>query len=253
MRALILAAGRGKRLAESHALPKCLLEFEGRSLLERHLLILTQLGVQDIAIAIGYQAEQVEQALDTVAFLPRPQTVYNADFNKGSVVSLWTLREQLRAGGEILLMDADVLYDYRLGQRLLQSPHSNCFLLDRHLDPGEEPVKLCLRDGVLVEFRKQLPPGLRYDIIGESVGFFRFSEKVAGRLAALCQDYMEQSHQEAPHEEAIRDLLLETPERFGIEDITGLPWIEIDFPEDIRQAENIILPQLEPLKSPPLL
>ncbi|ADE14459.1 conserved hypothetical protein [Nitrosococcus halophilus Nc 4] len=252
MRALILAAGRGKRLADSHDHPKCLLEFEGQSLLERHLLILTQLGVQDIAIAVGYKAEQVEQALDTLIFLPRPQTVCNADFNQGSIVSLWTLRDQLRAGGEIFLMDADVLYDYRLGQRLLQSPHRNCFLLDRHLEPGEEPVKLCLRNGVLVEFRKQVPTGLRYDIIGESVGFFRFSEEVAHRLADRCQDYMDQSRHEAPHEEAIRDLLLETPERFGVEDITGLPWIEIDFPEDIHQAQNIILPQLEPLKSSPL-
>lgn len=252
MRALILAAGRGKRLADSHDHPKCLLEFEGQSLLERHLLILTQLGVQDIAIAVGYKAEQVEQALDTLTFLPRPQTVCNADFNQGSIISLWTLRDQLRAGGEIFLMDADVLYDYRLGQRLLQSPHRNCFLLDRHLEPGEEPVKLCLRNGVLVEFRKQVPTGLRYDIIGESVGFFRFSEEVAHRLADRCQDYMDQSRHEAPHEEAIRDLLLETPERFGVEDITGLPWIEIDFPEDIHQAQNVILPQLEPLKSSPL-
>ncbi|ADJ28132.1 NTP transferase domain-containing protein [Nitrosococcus watsonii] len=248
MRALILAAGRGKRLANHHNQPKCLLEFGGHSLLERHLLILSRLGVQDIAIAVGYQAEQVEQALDRLAFLPRPQTVYNADFNAGSIVSLWSLRDQLRAGGEILLMDADVLYDYRLGQRLLQSPHSNCFLLDRDFEPGEEPVKLCLRKGLLVEFRKQIPAELHYDTIGESVGFFRFAEEMASRLADRCQHYLDQAHQEAPHEEAVRDLLLATPERFGIEDITGLPWIEIDFPEDIQQANNSILPYLQSLE-----
>lgn len=247
MRALILAAGRGKRLAGHHDRPKCLLEFGGRSLLERHLRILAQLGVEDITLALGYKAEQVEQALERLALTPRPGTVYNADFEQGSVVSLWTLREQLCAGGEILLMDADVLYDYRLGQRLLQSSHSNCFLLDRHFEPGDEPVKLCLRHGVPVEFRKQLAAGLRYDIIGESVGFFRFSEEVARRLAERCQYYLEQSCQEAPHEEAIRDLLLAAPEHFGIEDITGLPWMEIDFPEDISRAQNIILPQLQPL------
>jgi choline kinase len=150
-------------------------------------------------------------------------------------------------GGEILLMDADVLYDLRLGQRLLQSPHENCFLLDRHFEPGEEPVKLCLRAGFLVEFRKYIAEELRYDTIGESVGFFRLSEEIACRLADRCQYYIDQSCQEAPHEEAIRDLLLETPECFGIEDITGLPWIEIDFPEDIARAKKTILPQLQPL------
>jgi choline kinase len=247
MRALILAAGCGKRLAGNYAHPKCLLEFDGQSLLERHLLILAQLGVQEIAIAVGYRAEQVEQALDTWEFHPRPQTVYNVDFNQGSVVSLWALREQLRLGGEILLMDADVLYDHRLGQRLLQSPHENCFLFDRHFDPGEEPVKLCLQARLLVEFRKYIAEELLYDTIGESVGFFRFSEEVANRLADRCQYYIGKSRQEAPHEEAIRDLLLDTPECFGVEDITGIPWIEIDFPEDIAKAQNTIFPQLQTL------
>ena len=45
-------------------------------------------------------------------------------------------------------------------------------------------------------------------------------------------------------EEAIRDLLQATPHEFGFEDITDLPWLEIDFPEDIRRAEHEILPRL---------
>ena len=46
-------------------------------------------------------------------------------------------------------------------------------------------------------------------------------------------------------EEAIRNVLLaSTKGRFGVEDITGLPWIEIDFAEDIVRAETDILPRL---------
>lgn len=247
MRALILAAGRGKRLAGNGDRPKCLLEFGGQSLLARHLRMLAYLGIQEIAIAVGYEAKQVEQALAAIKHTPRPQTVYNSDFNQGSVVSLWTLRQQLCAGGEILLMDADVLYDYRLLQRLIESPQADCFLIDRDFEPGEEPVKLCLRQGLPVEFRKQIPDNLIYDTIGESVGFFRFSEAVARRLVVQCQRYIEQSRRDAPHEEVLRDILLETPERFGVEEITGLPWIEIDFPDDIHRAEQVILPQLQPL------
>lgn len=247
MRALILAAGKGKRLANHYSGPKCLLEFEGQSLLARHLRLLTYVGIQEIILAVGYEAEQVERALTTLEDMPQAQLVYNDHFNEGSVVSLWALRQPLCAGGEILLMDADVLYDYRLLQRLVQSPHSDCFLLDRDFEQEEEPVKLCLRQGLPIEFRKQVSDDLHYDTIGESVGFFRFSEAVAYRLAARCQYYLEQSYREAPHEEVLRDILLETPARFGVEDITGLPWIEIDFPEDIKHARQMILPQLQPL------
>ena len=31
---------------------------------------------------------------------------------------------------------------------------------------------------------------------------------------------------------------------FGAEDVTGLPWTEIDFPQDIEYAQKTILPRL---------
>jgi choline kinase len=148
-------------------------------------------------------------------------------------------------------MDADVLYDSRLLQRLRQTSIGNCFLLDRMFEPGPEPVKLCVQAGRLVEFRKQLPEGLTYDFAGESVGFFRFSGEMIDRLFTHVQQYIATGQNEAPYEEAIRDLLLQSPEAFGYEDITGLPWIEIDFPEDIDRAQLQILPQLQLLHNDP--
>jgi choline kinase len=41
----------------------------------------------------------------------------------------------------------------------------------------------------------------------------------------------------------MRDVILETP-AFGLADATGLPWIEIDFPADLRRAQREILPRL---------
>ncbi len=47
------------------------------------------------------------------------------------------------------------------------------------------------------------------------------------------------------YEVAIRDVLLGEPAgTFAYEDITGLPWIEIDFPSDLLRAERTILPRL---------
>jgi choline kinase len=39
-------------------------------------------------------------------------------------------------------------------------------------------------------------------------------------------------------------VLLGAPKSFGYEDVTGLPWIEIDFPEDVVRARDEILPNL---------
>src|ERR1700690_4409079 len=69
-RALILAAGVGRRLDNGHPsgrhLPKALLRFGGRSLLERHCDILRRCGVQDITLVLGYGEDEVRAELDAL-------------------------------------------------------------------------------------------------------------------------------------------------------------------------------------------
>lgn len=246
--ALILAAGRGTRLAgdpEHGPLPKCLLRFGGRSLLERHLRLLARAGAGDICVAVGYGAERVRDELARLDSEARVTTVFNPDYDLGSIVTVWCARARLLAGRETLLMDADVLYDGRMLERLLGSRHADCLLMDRHFEPGEEPVKVCLRAGRIVEFSKRVAPGLAFDRWGESVGFFRLSAETSRALAVRAAAYREAGRGMAPHEEALRDLMLEEPGRFGVEDVTGLPWIEIDFAEDVRRAREEVLPRLE--------
>ena len=100
----------------------------------------------------------------------------NPGYELGSVLTVHTTADALTRGGDVLLMDADVLYDARIVDALVAGPHADRMLIDRGFVPGDEPVKVCVKDGVVVEFRKQVAPGLDYDTIGESVGFFRFTE-----------------------------------------------------------------------------
>ena len=61
---------------------------------------------------------------------------------------------------------------------------------------------------------------------------------------AIIADYVESGRANMPHEEAIRDLLRESNQRIEVADVTGAPWIEIDFPADFARATQEILPQL---------
>lgn len=248
MRAIILAAGRGSRLQQTadRQLPKCLLTFGGRSLLERHLRLLEAAGVREIVLALGFRHEIIESEL--VRLRPRSQVeiVLNPRYELGSMLTVYSAAEPLTRGGDVLLMDADVLYHERIMAALTDGRGPvNRLLIDREFEAGEEPVKVCVAAGVPVEFRKQLEPGLQYDTIGESVGFFRFDERAARRLAAIVADHVAGSRAHLPHEEAVRDLLLERSQLFEVSDVTGVPWIEIDFPADVARATDEVLPQLE--------
>jgi choline kinase len=246
VRAIILAAGRGMRLSPSleEPLPKCLLRFGGRSLLERHLHLLRAAQVHEVVLALGYLHEMVEAELGRL-HLPHPEIILNPQFELGSVLTVHSVADALTRGGDVLLMDADVLYSERIMQALVAGPEPiNRLLIDRDFEPGDEPVKVCLRGSVPVELRKQVPAGLRYDTIGESVGFFRLGAAAAQRLRELTADYARSGRGHLPHEEALRDLLLEGSHPFDSADVTGLPWIEIDFPQDVTRATRDVLPQL---------
>lgn len=246
MQAIILAAGRGNRLADFNpdGRPKCLLEFDGKSLLSRQLDSLFRLGVHQVTLVVGYEADMILEHVATLHSRPEVAYVYNPAYIKGSVLSLLAAQNALRGGAPVLLLDADVLSHPKILQVLVESTHQNCYLLDRDFVPGDEPVKIALNAGRMVEFRKQLKQGVEYDTLGESVGYFKFDGEVAKLIADTCASYQADGLLDAPHEEALRDVLLKHPDQFACEDVSGLPWLEVDFPEDIERAIKDILPAI---------
>jgi choline kinase len=231
----------GRRLG--HGVPKVLLKFGGKSLLERHLTALDANNVRNVAITVGYRPDLIRAELKRLGVLDRVALVENPRYREGSIVSLAVQRAQLAAGKPVLLMDGDVLYDNRMLARLFQAAAENVLLFDQAIEPGDEPVKICLRNEVIVDFDKV--PQLAHDRRGESVGFFRFSASMATALEERATAYVEGARANAEYEVAIRDLILAHPNRFGYEDISDLPWTEIDFESDVVRARQEILPRLQ--------
>ena len=132
MHAIILAAGRGSRLAEHNpeGRPKCLMEFGGRSLLDRHLDVLNQLGVRKCDIVIGYEADQIVDHVGTLFSRPDIAYQFNPRYRQGSVLSLLAARETLESGVPVIVMDADVLYHPDILQQLVDTDIENCYLLE---------------------------------------------------------------------------------------------------------------------------
>ncbi|WP_421403838.1 NTP transferase domain-containing protein [Agrobacterium fabrum] len=235
--AILLAAGIGRRLGLDGR-PKALLEIGSTSLLHRHLEILSRLGVPEVTIVIGYEKDKIIAAVANSPSDIQVRFIENPRFSEGSIVSLWAARNVLENSDTILLMDADVIYDHRLLRCILDSRHQNVLLLDRNIEPGDEPVKICVRDGEIVDFAKR--PTSDCDFFGESVGFFRLSADISKALSQRLSKLLATGGTGLEYEEPIRQLIQEAdPEVFRFEDITGLPWTEIDFPDDVTKAQDI--------------
>ena len=243
----MLAAGLGTRLygPDKDHPPKSLLRFGGKSLIERHVEILRQCGIDQLVLVTGFRAESVVAEVARIGAEKFVRPLFNANYARGSVVSLWCARQTLLEGSSCLYMDADVLYHPGLIERLIASPHDSCVLLDREFEAGEEPVKVCIRDRRPVEFGKAVG-AITADFMGEWPGFLKLSPKTSRALVATMEAFVERDGADRPMEDAIREVMLSgNGGEFGWEDVTGLPWIEIDFPADVTRAREIILPQIE--------
>jgi choline kinase len=117
MRAVILAAGVGRRLEMADPPPKILLAFEGETLLARHLRILRHCGIERLDLVVGYRAEAVAEEIERLGvgaqLTTHVTTHFNPAFEGGPILSLQTAGPALTSGEPVVFMDADVLYDGR--------------------------------------------------------------------------------------------------------------------------------------------
>ena len=245
MKAIMLAAGVGRRLygEDDSQLPKALLRFDGKTLLHRHIEILRQNGVDELVIVVGYRKDDLAAEVAAVGAEDYVRTVFNPDFRGGPMISLWTARQVLSAGDAMMFMDADVLYHPIMIERLVNSRHANCFVLDRDTETGEDPVKVCVRRGGVVDFGKMIEGD--FDLVGDWPGFMTMAPDVAAKVAGMTQVYMDAGKDDVTYEWAMRDVMVSEPHgTFGYEDITGIPWVEIDFPRDLKTAKDTVLPRI---------
>ena len=243
MKAIICAAGRGVRLGASS--PKILLEFGGRTLLEWHVLRLREVGVDDVILVTGHLREQVATVLPAICARHglRIRELVNERFHEGSVLSLAAALPEFEGNREpILLMDADVLYPAQMLERLIRPSDGTTLLLDRNYSTrDDDPVLVPVKNGRPFEFRKKWTG--EADFVGESIGFFKIAPEDLPLLIDETRARSAGGEINDSYDEVLRVLVL--ADRFCYNDVTGMPWTEIDFPQDILHARDAVLPAIE--------
>lgn len=245
MNAFIYAAGRATRLGPAaQNRPKLLIEFGGRSLLEWHVIRLKEVGVGRIRVITGFLRPMMQAAIFELAtrYSVDIEEIYNPDFQEGSVLSMAVSLPQVEASGpSALLLDGDVLYGREMLARLISSPHRTALLVDRGYSAADDdPVLVPINAGRPFDFVKRWRG--EADQLGESIGFFKVAQEDIAALVAETRSRESGAGRMDSYDEVIRAMVRKG--LFGHEDVTGLPWTEIDFPEDVRFANEKVLPAL---------
>ena len=245
MTAIILAAGVARRLAPlTDHTQKSLLPVGGRAILARMLEALHAVGVRRVVIVVGHCADQVRALAARAPAGMTIECIHNPAYQKGSSLSLYCARD-LIAREPTLIMDTDVVFPREFLRRLVASPAAQAFLIDEGFaDTGEE-VKIYVQDGQVIALGKKVVPRA-WDRVGEGIGFFKCGPEAGRELIGLLEQVIDDSQGSCEYEDALH--LLVGRQRVDAVGVTGLPWTEVDFAEDLDRAQTVIFPAIARLE-----
>ena len=236
MKALILAAGLGTRLAPiTDDRPKSLVPVNGKPILMKQIENLYTNDIKEITIVSGYKAGFLKHAVHEK--YPEIKIVESNDYaTTNNMYSAYLGLKTMFPDGCIqpfFMMNADVFYDASILTALSNDERPNLIAVDmgRYI---EESMKVMGEDGRITAISKQIPPK---DALGSSIDVYKFGSDGGKAFFEKCTSYIEDKRElKLWSEVALNDALADV--RFEACPVVGR-WLEIDNHEDLSAAEAL--------------
>ena len=121
-KALIVAAGLGSRLKDhTENLPKCMLDFGGKTLLERQIKAYKDCGVSNITVVRGYKKNKINYK--------NLNYIDNTDYENNNILNSIFYGEEV-INGNVIIAYSDILFESSVVKRLLESDHDISVVVD---------------------------------------------------------------------------------------------------------------------------
>src|SRR5437764_6374737 len=236
MKAIILSAGQGSRLGHlvDHQ-PKCLIDFNGRTLLDRQLDTLDASGVHEAVMVTGFHDELVEQAIAGRSGGPAVRTIYNPFYKVAdNTGSLFMAREEL--AGDCLVWNGDTLVSNALMRRVLANVAAGiCVTSDRKDSYDDDDMKVVEEEGRLKAIGKRLSPDT---VNAESIGLLAFRAGGAERFREAIDRAIRSPEGTTIWYLRVIHQIAQRSDVWTL-DIHGEEWGEVDFPADVEAALEV--------------
>ena len=228
---LILAAGNGTRIRSvSHELPKPLVDFRGKPILEHVIRRAHQAGVENFVIVVGYRSELIRAWFDSRSLGVSITFVENPDYHEANGISALKARDEIHEN--FLLLMADHIFDPETARVILKQrlvPGEVILAVDPNIDrifDLDDATKV-RRDGSrIVDIGKEIP---YYDAL--DTGMFLCSPALFERLEKASKNG------NCSLSDGMRQLIAERQLR-ALE-IGDAQWQDLDTPEALAHAEGI--------------
>lgn len=242
MKAIILAAGMGRRLGElTEGNTKCMLEVNGERLIDRVVRKLSTLELNRIVIVAGYERSNLIDYIKStypeldIEFVENP--VYDRTNN---IYSLWLARDYLMSD-DTLLLESDLIFEDSVIDCAIESPYPNLALVAKY-EPWMDGTMICkdCNDNIVTFIPKSAFDYADTDSYFKTVNIYKLSREFSSqRYLPFLEAYIKAMGNNEYYEQVLRVMTLIDNCEIKAVDIAGRKWYEIDDVQDLRIAETI--------------
>ena len=239
MKAIILAAGQGKRLLPlTQDTPKTLLNISGTTILEYQLVTLASCNVKEVVLVGGFRVDKLKDYADRYIALHgldlKLKVINNKDYAiTNNLYSLWLAKDEMTS--DFLVINGDNVFDRRAIVKMIQQKDITAAVAI-HKNPSydDEDMKVRIAGSNVVEISKGID---NLAASGESIGLRLFRGKgVAAFKYALDMAMIEDVKRNAYFVRAIQHMI-DMGHNVGFADVTEFKYGELDFFEDLKNLE----------------
>ena len=239
MKALILAAGFGKRLQPiTNTIPKSMVTVNGTPLLCNALNNVTALGISEIGIVVGHMADYIRDHIgDEWNGVPVRYFENERYLTTNNVVSLYKAAEF--CDDDMLMLECDIYYHKEMLEKLLAGG-GDCSILVSPFNPLTMDGTVIRVDGdkalelILGKWQEE---GFDYSDTRKTVNMYRFSKEfVRDKYMPLIRWYVESMGENSYYEKVLGSLMYYRECDFRIVEVPEEMWCEVDDAQDLARA-----------------
>lgn len=240
MKALILAAGFGKRLQPiTNTIPKSMVEVNRTPLLVNALNNLTALGINEIGIVVGHMADYIREKIGT-EWNGATITYYDNSryLETNNVVSLYNAISF--CDDDMLMLECDIYYHKELLEKLIAGSGECCILVSP-FDPETMDGSVIRVEGDRASeliLGKWQGPDFDYSQTKKTVNMYRFTQGFVKKYMPLIKWYVDNMGEQSYYEKVLGSLIYLRECDIRVVEVPGDMWCEIDDLADLERARG---------------
>ena len=241
MKAVILAAGMGKRLGKlTEDVTKCMVEINGKKIIDYTIHALQKVGIKDIVVVVGYKKEKLMDYLKKYNSL-NIEYIVNPIYDTTNNIYSLGLAKDILTNNDCLLIESDVIFDIEILEKCLKVEYKNIAVVAKYKSWMDGTVTLLSEDNSIKSFiSKNDFNWQRSSDYYKTVNIYKLSQEYSTScFVPFLESYIKAIGTNEYYEDVLKLLAFIGKSQLKALKVEDLRWYEIDDAQDLDIASVI--------------